>query len=101
MDTHMNPVYPRTRGCFIDPHSKAAEGKVVLADYPTWHTKNGNWVEGANAPIPDGLPWQKEFNSVQEAKAFAESENYLVCQLPRSLDPKRKDKKEDSSEDDE
>lgn len=92
---HMNPAFPARRGCFIDNFTDPA--KATLVDYPTWQAKNGNWVPGANEPIRSDLPWKKDFATFDEAKAFAEAENYLVCQLPKSLDPRRKNEKPEPS----
>lgn len=92
MNEHLNPIFPNRRGCFIDRYSKKAEGKVLVVDYPTWHLENGDWVPGANDRIPEGQPFSKEFNTLAEAKEFAAAENYLICTMPRKLDPNRKDK---------
>ena len=43
----------------------------------------------ANPAIPDGKDWQKEFDTRDAAVVFAADENYVICQLPCSLDPKR------------
>lgn len=99
MPVTMNPDYPNVRGCFIDSNSKP--GKFIVVDYPTWHTKNGNYVPNANQPIADGCEWQKELDSLDAAKAFAAENNYVICQLPRSLDPKRRNKPAEDSSDDE
>lgn len=87
----MNPDYPNVRGCFIDPYSKP--GTFTVVDYPTWHAKNGNFVPCANPPIADGSTWQQDFSTKDAATSFAASNNYVVCQLPHCLDPKRRDKK--------
>jgi len=93
MPEHMNPDFPNARGCWIDTR---VEGKVVVSDYPTWREKNepGNlppyWNK--NEPIQDGRTWQKEFATVEEAEAFMKEENYVKCDMPASLRPKREAK---------
>lgn len=90
MNEHLNPVYPNTRGCFIDRYS--VKGKILVVDYPTWTLDNGKYVSNANARIPAGQPYSKEFDTLDEARAFADSENYVICTMPRELDPNRKNK---------
>lgn len=99
MPTAMNPDYPKARGCFIDNVSKP--GKFIIVDYPTWHVNNGDYVPNANPAIPDGKDWQKEFDTRDAAVAFAADEHYVVCQLPRSLDPKRNVKKTEEADEEE
>lgn len=91
MNEHLNPDYPNRRGCFIDRFSKAKENKILVVDYPTWHLENGEYVTGGNERIPAGQSYMKEFDTLEAARAFAENENYLICTMPKKLDPNRKD----------
>ena len=90
MNEHLNPNYPNTRGCFIDRYS--VKGKVLVVDYPTWTLDTEKYVPNANGRIPVGQPSSKEFDTLEDARAFAASENYVICTMPRELDPNRKDK---------
>lgn len=93
MNEHLNPDYPNRRGCFIDRFSKAKESKILVVDYPTWHLENDIEPELSipypNSPIPAGQPNSREFDTLDDARAFAAAENYVICTMPRKLDPNR------------
>ena len=100
MNEHLNPVYPNFRGCFIDRYTKKAENKILVVDYPTWHLENGEYVTDGNARIPEGQPYFKEFDTLEDARAFAAAENYIICTMPGKLDPNRKNKEPIMANDD-
>jgi len=93
MPEHMNPDFPNVRGCWVDTR---VEGKFVVNDYPTWREKtepqNLPPFHSRNEAVREGMPWQKEFASAEEAEAFMKEENYVRCDMPASLRPKREAK---------
>lgn len=82
MNEHMNPNYPKQRGCFIDVNKET--GRCSVVDYPTWTVKNGRWFPGANEPIADGQDYERPFATKEEAFEFCKAENYVVCSFPKS-----------------
>lgn len=80
MNTHMNPNFPITRGCFID---KRAKGKFTVVDYPSWSNDNGHYVKGEfNTPMTEN--YTREFKTLKEAVDFTKADNYVICNDPWS-----------------
>lgn len=80
MHETMNPIYPQKRGCFLD---KRTPGKVIVVDYPTWSSKNVQYVQGEfNNPIEDGKESSREFATIEAAKEFCELDHYVICSDP-------------------
>ena len=72
----------KQRGCFIDPITTDPAGECQVVDYPTYRARRGQYVTGANMPIPEGTDYTCTFASRAEAVAFCEKENYVICSSP-------------------
>jgi len=72
------------RGCFIDPLTTDPAGECQVVDYPTYRANHGQYVTGANMPIPEGTDYTGVFASRAEAVAFCEKENYVICSSPKA-----------------
>lgn len=80
MNEHMNPDYPRQRGCFIEE----SDNEVKVVDYPTWTNNAGRYVYNGNASIPAGNDISKSFKTKNDALDFCTADNYVVCAYPKS-----------------
>lgn len=89
----MNQDFPAPRGCWLElkGEDRKKPDSVVLHDYPSWRAEHGPELPAwnRNEPIPEGKPRTKEFRSVADAEAFMKAENYVRCDMPAALKPKR------------
>lgn len=83
-EQHMNPDFPKQRGCFITPKDAAYEDACKVVDYPTWSLKNGREPLCSNPGIEAGVDFEKSFASKREALEFCAAERYVVCAHPKT-----------------
>lgn len=84
MADHMNPDFPKQRGCFITPKGIEMTDACTVVDYPTWSLKNNRAPFNANLAVPDGIAFEKKFASKAEALEFCKAENYVPCSHPKT-----------------
>lgn len=84
MAEHMNPDFPKQRGCFITPKVIEMTDACTVVDYPTWSLKNNRAPFNANPAVPDGIAFEKKFASKAEALEFCKAENYVPCSHPKT-----------------
>ena len=84
MDEHMNPDFPKQRGCFITPKGAAMTDACSVVDYPTWSVKNHRTPFCMNMPMKDGVSFEKAFATKADAIEFCKAENYVTCSHPKT-----------------
>lgn len=86
MEKMKNIDFPKPRGCFIEHNQKTGACSVV--DYPTWSAKNGWALLDGNKPLPNDVEVEIPFATREEAYAYCNEQNYVICARPKDDETK-------------